>query len=54
VIYVPKTAIAKLAQFFEQVYAIVRPFVVIETGIWLGENIEAGARSQTPSPIVFQ
>jgi polysaccharide export outer membrane protein len=54
VIYVPKTAIAKLAQFFEQVYAIVRPFVVIETGIWLGENIEAGARNQTPSPIVFQ
>jgi polysaccharide export outer membrane protein len=54
VIYVPKTTIAKLAQFFEQVYAIVRPFVVIETGIWLGENIEAGARSQTPSPIVFQ
>jgi protein involved in polysaccharide export with SLBB domain len=54
VIYVPKTTIAKVAQFFEQVYAIVRPFVVIETGIWLGENIEAGARSQTPSPIVFQ
>jgi protein involved in polysaccharide export with SLBB domain len=55
VIYVPKTAIAKLAQFFEQVYAIVRPFVSIETGIWLGQNIDAGPRGQQiPPSIVFQ
>jgi protein involved in polysaccharide export with SLBB domain len=54
VIYVPRTTISKVAQFFEQVYAIVRPFVTVESGIWLGQNIDAGPRNQTPSSIVFQ
>jgi polysaccharide export outer membrane protein len=52
VIYVPKTTIANVAQFFRHVYDIVRPFVAIETGIWLGQNIEAGPR-RVGSPIVF-
>ena len=42
IIYVPKTTIAKMAVFFEQLYEIVRPIVLIESGIWLGQNIEAG------------
>ena len=48
VIYVPKTTIAKMAVFFKHVYEIVRPIVLIESGIWLGQNIEAGpGRGQT-------
>ena len=54
VIYVPRSTIANLAQFFRHVYDIVRPFVVIETGIWLGQNIEAGPRDRDASTIVFQ
>jgi polysaccharide export outer membrane protein len=42
VIYVPKTTIANVAQFFKYVYDIVRPFVLVEQGIWLGQNIDAG------------
>ena len=55
-IYVPKTTIANVAEFFRNVYDIVRPFVVIETGIWLGQNIEAGVRRVAPAstPVVFQ
>jgi protein involved in polysaccharide export with SLBB domain len=53
VIYVPKTTIAKMAQFFEQVYDIIRPFVLVETGIWLGQNIDAGPGRQNDSSIVF-
>jgi len=54
VIYVPRSTIANVALFFERVYAIVRPFVSIETGIWLGQNIEAGPRGQVPGSVVFQ
>ena len=53
VIYVPKTGIAKAAAFFEQVYDILRPFVLVETGIWLGQNIEAGPSRREDSSIVF-
>jgi protein involved in polysaccharide export with SLBB domain len=54
VIYVPRTTIANVAQFFEYVYAIVRPLVSIESGIWLGQRIEAGAESSDPAPpLVF-
>lgn len=53
VVYVPRTTIASVARFFEQVYAIVRPFVAVESGIWLGQNIDAGPRGQTQSSIVF-
>jgi polysaccharide export outer membrane protein len=48
VIYVPRSTIANVAQFFEYVYTIARPFVTIETGIWLGQNIDAGPRLRTP------
>lgn len=53
VIYVPKTTVAKMAVFFKQVYEIVRPFVLVESGIWLGQNIEAGAGRGGDSAIVF-
>jgi protein involved in polysaccharide export with SLBB domain len=53
VIYVPKTTIANVALFFEHVYAIVRPFVAIEAGIWYGQNIDVGPARNAP-PIVFQ
>jgi polysaccharide export outer membrane protein len=52
IIYVPKTGIAKTARFFEHVYDILRPFVLVETGIWLGENIDAGPGRRDTS-IVF-
>lgn len=54
VIYVPKSGIANVAQFFEYVYTIVRPFVTIETGIWLGQNIDAGPRNRINSTVLFQ
>jgi protein involved in polysaccharide export with SLBB domain len=54
IVYVPKTTIANVAQFFEHVYTIVRPLVAIESGIWLGENIEAGPRGQVPGTVVVQ
>jgi len=55
VIYVPRTTIANIALFFERVYAIVRPFVAIETGIWLGQNIDAGPTPRVPTnAVVFQ
>jgi polysaccharide export outer membrane protein len=55
VIYVPKSTMASVAQFFAYVYAIVRPLVTIETGIWLGQNIEAGPRNRTTTgAIVFE
>ena len=53
VIYVPKTTIARVAEFFAQVYDILRPFVLVETGIWLGENIDAGPSRRDSSSIVF-
>jgi protein involved in polysaccharide export with SLBB domain len=55
VIYVPKSTMASVAQFFQYVYDIVRPIVSIETGIWLGQNIDAGPRNRTTSgAIVFE
>jgi polysaccharide export outer membrane protein len=53
IIYVPKTTIAKMALFFEQVYDILRPIVLVETGIWLGQNIDAGPGRRNDSSIVF-
>jgi len=56
VIYVPRTTIANVAQFFRHVYEIVRPVVAVESGIWLGQNIDAGPRGQIPNSntLVFQ
>ena len=53
VIFIPKTTIANVALFFEHVYAIVRPFVAVEAGIWYGQNIDVGPARSIP-PIVFQ
>jgi polysaccharide export outer membrane protein len=39
VIYVPKTTIAKVAQFFDHLYSIIRPFVDVTRGIWYLQNI---------------
>jgi len=39
IIYVPKTTIAKVAQFFDHVNSIVRPFVEVTRGIWYLQNI---------------
>ena len=38
-IYVPTKVIADVAQFFDYVFRIVRPFVLAQRGIWLGQNI---------------
>lgn len=54
VIYVPRSTIANVALFFDRLYAIVRPLVAIESGIWLGQRIEAGPGVQEDvPPIVF-
>jgi polysaccharide export outer membrane protein len=42
VIYIPKTTIANVAQFFGYLFEIVRPIVSAEHGYWLGQNIAAG------------
>lgn len=42
VVFVPETGISKVGRFFNHVGNIVRPFVDIETGIWLGQNIDEG------------
>ena len=42
VVYVPETAMSKVGRFFGHIERIVRPFVDLETGIWLGQNIDAG------------
>ena len=53
IIYVPPTTVAKMAQFMEHVYDILRPIVLVETGIWLGQNIDAGPGRRNDSAIVF-
>jgi polysaccharide export outer membrane protein len=53
VIYVPRTRIATTAIFFRNLYAIVRPIVEIETGIWLGQNIAEGPR-RSSNTVVFR
>jgi len=53
IIYVPKTTMARMALFFQQVYEILRPIVLVETGIWLGENIDAGPGRGNQGSIVF-
>jgi protein involved in polysaccharide export with SLBB domain len=53
IIYVPKTTVAKMALFFHQVYEILRPIVLVETGIWLGQNIDAGPSRGNQGSIVF-
>lgn len=54
IIYVPRTTVANLARFFRYIYEILRPFVTVETGIWLGQNIEQGPADRTAGAIVFQ
>ncbi len=44
IIYVPATFIANVSRFFEHLSKIISPIVQMETGYWLGQNIEAGPR----------
>jgi polysaccharide export outer membrane protein len=52
VVYVPKTTIANVARFSQYLYTIVRPIVEVETGIWLGQNIDEGPKRGTSSQTV--
>jgi len=56
VIYIPKTTIANVAQFFGYLFEIVRPIVTAEHGIWIGQNIQVGPsrlnQPNTSSPIL--
>ena len=42
IVFVPETTISAVGRFFSHVSDIVRPFVDIETGTWLGQNISEG------------
>jgi polysaccharide biosynthesis/export protein len=53
IVYVPETAISKAGRFFRHVADIVRPFVDIETGIWLGQNIEEGPSTRGATTVVL-
>jgi hypothetical protein len=52
VVYVPKTAIANVARFSQYLYMIIRPIVEVETGVWLGQNIEEGPKRGTGAQTV--
>ncbi|MEW6220966.1 MAG: polysaccharide biosynthesis/export family protein [Thermodesulfobacteriota bacterium] len=49
IVYVPTSTVADVDRFFQHLYFILRPVVEVESGIWLGQNIEAGARRSTSS-----
>ncbi len=49
VVFVPESGLARTSRFFAHVSNIIRPFVELETGIWLGQNIEAGPTKREPS-----
>jgi polysaccharide export outer membrane protein len=42
IVYVPRTFIANVDRFFQHLSVIVNPLLDIETGYWVGQNIEAG------------
>jgi len=44
-VYVPRSFIASVDRFFEHLTTVVRPIVDIESGIWLGQNIDEGPSS---------
>jgi protein involved in polysaccharide export with SLBB domain len=50
IIYVPKTTIAKVAQFFDHLHAIVQPFVDVTRGIWYLKNIGLIFTDTIPEP----
>jgi polysaccharide export outer membrane protein len=45
IIFLSRTFIANVDRFFEHLQKIVSPLLDIETGYWIGQNIEAGPRS---------
>lgn len=47
IIFVPRTFIAHVDRFFEHLSKIVKPLLDIETGYWIGQNIEAGPSRTT-------
>jgi len=48
VVFVPETTISNVGRYFAHVGQIVRPFVDLAAGIWLGQNIEAGPIDRNP------
>ena len=56
VVYVPRSLIASIDRFFTHYYLIVRPIVDTATGIWLGQNIDAGPRrtSSNNSTVIYR
>jgi hypothetical protein len=44
IVFVPRTFIANVDRFFEHLKKIVSPLLDIETGYWIGQNIEVGPR----------
>jgi protein involved in polysaccharide export with SLBB domain len=55
IVYVPESTISSVGRFFAHVADIVRPFVDVETGVWLGQNISAGppSRDSTTRTVVI-
>ena len=45
IVYVPTSFIADVDRFFVHLKTIISPLVDLETGYWIGQNIEAGPRS---------
>lgn len=42
ILYVPRTRIADVSRFFNQLAGIIAPIVSMETGVFLGQQIDAG------------
>lgn len=45
IVYVPRTFIANVDRFFKHLSVIVNPLLDLETGYWIGQNIERGPSS---------
>lgn len=46
VVYVPETVISQVARYTRSISDILRPVIDVETGIWLGQNIDEGPTSK--------
>ncbi len=46
VVYVPESSISQVARFARSISDILRPIIDIETGVWLGQNIDEGPSSR--------
>jgi polysaccharide export outer membrane protein len=50
IVYVPRTFIADVDKFFTHMSTILQPLVLIETGIFLGQQIQRGGAQVTVAP----